>query len=101
MEFIINAVFAETDISAMQGLSLQINSGALNVKWLDQVWNLFHSSDLSSTQSIKSSHTNNILSATDKRNCPPTLKRVTSGLYSGNPSVNQFKHHDNLIHRHN
>lgn len=74
MEFIINAVLAETDTSAMQGLSLRINSGALNVKWLDQVWNLFHSSDLSSTQSIKSSHINNILSA--KQSCPSTLKSV-------------------------
>lgn len=95
MEFIINAVFPETDTSAMQGLSLQINSGALNVKWLNQVWNLLHSSDLSSTQSIKSRHTSNILSATDKWNCLSTLK--SSGLYSRNPRLNQFKHHDNLI----
>lgn len=63
--------------------------------------NLFHSSDLSSTQSIKSGHTNNILSAIDEWNCPPTLKSLTSGLYSRNPRLNQFKHHDNLIYNHN
>lgn len=37
MEFIIKTVSAEIDTTAMQGLSLQINSGALNVKWLDRV----------------------------------------------------------------
>lgn len=52
-------------------------------------------------KSIKSRHTSNILSATDKQNCLSTLQSVTSGLYSRNPRLNQFKHHDNLIHRHN
>lgn len=57
MEFISNAVFAETDTSAMQGLSLLITSGALNAKWLDQCENLSHSSDLSSTQELSNQAT--------------------------------------------
>lgn len=36
-EFIINTVFVEPNTSTMQGLSLKINSEALNVKRLDWV----------------------------------------------------------------
>lgn len=63
----------------MQGLNLQISSEALNVKWLDWVWDLFHKPVTFQVLKIKSSHMNTTtLSATDEQNPPSSSKGVLS-----------------------